>query len=55
MGHPDDLRPFFGTPRSWLDILKPCRILQRRDGVEEIDAVLAPVRAGLGVVPFVVH
>ncbi|MEA2907763.1 MAG: hypothetical protein QOI12_5150 [Alphaproteobacteria bacterium] len=55
MGHADDVDPLFTENNLSFDLVEPIWVFDSRDGVDEINAVLAAIESAFGIVPFVLH
>jgi hypothetical protein len=55
VSHSDDPNPLFVVREPCVYILKPNRVFQCGDGVDEINVVLTKVFGGFAIVPFVLR
>jgi hypothetical protein len=53
--HTDDPYPFFSVLKTSVDLFEPVRVLNRCDGVHEVDAVPASILGSLRGIPLVIH
>jgi hypothetical protein len=55
VSHSDDLNPLLVVDKSIIDFFDVVRVFQGSDGIRKIHAVLAKIRGGFAIVPFLLH